>query len=167
MNYHDVNVHYFIPSVIRQSEIDVYYKKAVRYDDLPLVRNPSEAQLYLRKVWSTKIGKKQEFMVLFLNHSNKVMGWARVLCGSLNVFMDERTTIYQIGIRANARGMIFAHNHISEHIEPGEKEIEFIEQLKNTDEVLGITFVDYIIINLDMYYSYTEIAMADTVDTLA
>ena len=70
--------------------------------------------------------------------------------------MDERSTIYQIALRANARGMIFARNHISEHIEPCDVEYEFILQLKNAEGVLEISFVDYIILNPDMYYSFIE-----------
>ncbi len=59
-------------------------------------------------------------------------------------------------ILANAAAFIVAHNHPSGDPAPSRDDIEITRRLKEAAEILGVRFLDHIVIGRGRYVSFVE-----------
>ncbi len=62
-------------------EVQISYCNRVRYADMPKVSSSKDAENIFRSIWSHRLGYVEEFFVLLLNRSSKVIGWSKVSMG--------------------------------------------------------------------------------------
>ena len=113
------------------SEVQLVYRTKIKPNDRPKVGNLEDAVAIFRKYWDRdKIEHIEEVKILLLNRTNKVLGIATVSIGGVSgTVMDERI-ILQYAIKANASGVIMAHNHHSGNIEPSDADNKITSKIK-------------------------------------
>lgn len=130
----------------RLAELKVTYKRARRKDtrqgEMPwVVRSPVRAGEYLRTLWDDDtIDLREEFVVLFLDTCNTVLGWVKLHTGGL----DSSAVI------------VVAHNQLSGSVEPSEADRVITTRLAEGAKRLGIRFLDHLIVNRDGPYSFAS-----------
>lgn len=138
------------------SEIEVVYKRNVKYADLPKIKSSQDAYEHLKSIWSNRVDHTEEFLVLFLNRANRAIGYSRISQGGVSGTVVDPKVIFQIALKGNVSSLILAHNHPSGNTQPSESDIQLTRKLKNAGAFLEIQVLDHLIITSESYYSMAD-----------
>ncbi len=130
-------------------------------------RRKSEDVVELAKITSSKavfelmqpiIGElpHEEFWVLFLNNSNKVLFKTQLSKGGMTGTMVDVRIVFKIAFEQNATAIILAHNHPSGKLQASDADIQITKKLKTAGQQLDIPVLDHLIITETGYYSFAD-----------
>ena len=100
--------------------------------------------------------EKEEFWVVYLNQSNRVIRKERLSAGGITGTLVDIRLIMKEAILCNATGMIISHNHPSGNESPSKEDNLITEQIKKAAETLNIRLIDHVIVTSNTYYSYMD-----------
>lgn len=98
----------------------------------------------------------EEFWVLFLNNSNKILFKSQLSKGGMTGTMVDVRIVFKIAFEQNATAIILAHNHPSGKLQASEADIQITKKIKNAGQQLDIPVLDHIIITETGYYSFAD-----------
>ena len=130
-------------------------------------RRRSEDAEELKKINSSKavfeimqpiIGElpHEEFWILYLNNSNKVIHKAQLSKGGITGTVVDSRIVFKTAFEQNATSIILTHNHPSGKLMASQADIEITKKLKLAGEQLEILILDHIIITETGYYSFQD-----------
>ncbi|REG98176.1 RadC family protein [Flavobacterium aquicola] len=130
-------------------------------------RRKSEDVIELSKVTSSKavfeimhpiIGElsHEEFWVLFLNNSNKILFKTQLSKGGMTGTMVDVRIVFKIAFEQNATAIILTHNHPSGKLQASDADIQITKKIKTAGQQLDIPVLDHIIITENGYYSFAD-----------
>lgn len=130
-------------------------------------RRRSEDAEELKKITSSKavfeimqpiIGElpHEEFWILYLNNSNKVIHKAQLSKGGITGTVVDSRIVFKTAFEQNATSIILTHNHPSGKLMASQADIEITRKLKLAGEQLEILILDHIIITEAGYYSFQD-----------
>nr|WP_315255183.1 DNA repair protein RadC [uncultured Flavobacterium sp.] len=130
-------------------------------------RRRSEDAVELKKITSSKavfevmqpiIGElaHEEFWVLFLNNSNKILFKSQLSKGSMTGTIVDVRIVFKIAFEQNATAIILAHNHPSGKLQASDADIQITKKIKNAGQQLDIPVLDHIIVTETGYYSFAD-----------
>lgn len=124
-------------------------------DPNPVVRSPADAAaLFLPHL----IHKDQEHLyVLLLNTRNRVMGDPiEVYKGSLNTSLIRVGEVFRDAVKANAAGIIVAHNHPSLDFSPSPEDVAVTRAMVEAGKLLDISLLDHLVFGGERFTSLKE-----------
>ena len=126
--------------------------------DRVTIKSSHDAFKILIKYWDhTTIEFVEEFKLLLLNRSNKILGIAELFKGGTTGTVVDPRIVYQYALKSNASNIILSHNHPSGNIKPSQADINITRKLKEGAELLNIQLLDHLIISHDeTYYSFAD-----------
>lgn len=98
----------------------------------------------------------EEFWILFLSNSNKVIRQKRLSEGGMTGTLVDPKKVYRMALEFGARNIILAHNHPSGTLKPSRPDIALTKKLKAAGAFLDIKVLDHIIITQDAYFSFAD-----------
>lgn len=98
----------------------------------------------------------EEFWVLFLNNSNKVIAKDQISKGGLTGSTVDLRLLFKKAIELSSVGIIVCHNHPSEELEPSDTDTQLTKKIKHAGETLDIKLLDHLIITEKAYFSFTD-----------
>lgn len=130
-------------------------------------RRRSEDAITLDKITSSKvvfeimqpiIGElpHEEFWVLYLNNSNKVIHKAQLSKGGITGTVVDSRIIFKTALECNATSLILTHNHPSGKLIASDADKEVTKKLKLAGQQMDIFVLDHIIITENGYYSFND-----------
>ncbi|HSD14825.1 MAG TPA: DNA repair protein RadC [Flavobacterium sp.] len=130
-------------------------------------RRKSEESLELSKITSSKavfeimqpiIGElpHEEFWVLFLNNSNKVIYKAQISKGGITGTVVDTRIIFKTALEHNATSVILVHNHPSGTLIASEADKQITRKLKEAGKHLDILVLDHVIVTEKSYFSFAD-----------
>ncbi len=130
-------------------------------------RRRAEESVDLQKITSSKavfeimqpiIGEllHEEFWVLYLNNSNKVIYKAQLSKGGITGTVVDVRLIFKMALEHNATAVILSHNHPSGKLLASDADKEITKKLKFAGEQLDIKVLDHIIITENGYLSFQD-----------
>ncbi len=130
-------------------------------------RRRNEDVLELDKITSSKavfqimqpiIGEllHEEFWVLYLNNSNKVIHKAQLSKGGMTGTVVDTRIVFKIALEYNAISLILTHNHPSGKLLASESDKEITRKLKLAGQHMDILVLDHIIITERGFYSFND-----------
>lgn len=130
-------------------------------------RRRAEETLELQKITSSKavfeimqpiIGElpHEEFWVLYLNNSNKVIYKSQLSKGGITGTVVDVRLIFKTALEQNATSIILTHNHPSGKLLASDADKEITKKLKLAGEQLDVKVLDHIIITESGYYSFQD-----------
>lgn len=96
---------------------------------------------------------KEKIFVISLNIKNHVLKISQIASGGNAQVSSNIGEIMSEPIKLQANSMIVVHNHPSGDTEPSKSDIEFTYKLCEAASILGITFLDHVIISQKEYTS--------------
>jgi DNA repair protein RadC len=121
--------------------------------DKTIIKASAQAYTIFRKI----AGKPQEyFVVLTLSGSHAPIKFHIVTIGLLNRAAVHPREVFRPAIRDNAAAVIVGHNHPSGELEPSPEDKEVTERLREASEIIGINFLDHLIVSEKGFYSFNE-----------
>lgn len=130
-------------------------------------RRRAEDVIDLKKITSSKavfnimqpiIGElpHEEFWVLYLNNSNKVIYKAQLSKGGITGTVVDIRLVFKIAFEQNATGLILSHNHPSGKLIASEADLKITKRIKEAGQTLEIQVLDHIIITENGYLSFQD-----------
>ncbi len=98
----------------------------------------------------------EEFWVLYLNNSNKVIYKAQLSKGGITGTVVDVRLIFKLALEHNATAIILSHNHPSGKLLASDADKEITKKLKFAGEQLDIKVLDHIIITENGYLSFQD-----------
>jgi len=130
-------------------------------------RRRLEEALVLPKITSSKnvfnfmqplIGElnHEEFWVVYLNNSNKVLFKELLSKGGLTGTLVDVRLVFKKAIELFATAIILCHNHPSGKLKPSMADKSITNKLKLAGETLDIKVLDHLIITENAYFSFAD-----------
>ena len=130
-------------------------------------RRKEENPLELVKVTSSKVMYQEmypiigelaheEFWVVYLNNSNKIIFKAQLSKGGITGTIVDVRLVFKIALEQNAVAIVLAHNHPSGKLQASEADIQVTKKIKNAGLQLDIPVLDHIILTEHGYFSFAD-----------
>ena len=101
--------------------------------------------------------KKQEHLVaLYLNTQNQIIHQQTIFIGSATRSIAEPREILHYALKHMATSVILVHNHPSGAVSPSRNDDHVTKLVKEACELMGIVFLDHLIVSHSDYFSYRE-----------
>lgn len=102
--------------------------------------------------------QQEHFVVLYLSTKNMVIHQETMFKGSLNTSIVHPREVYKEAVKRSAAAIICVHNHPSGDPSPSREDIEVTKRLHECGEMIGVDFLDHIIIGSGKYISLKEMS---------
>jgi DNA repair protein RadC len=140
------------------SEIRLYYKpkKQVLY---PIIKDAQTAYNALLSFYPKgTLALQEQFVILYLNRSNAVLGGYQCSKGGLTGTIADIRLILGVALKAGSTNIIISHNHPSGNIKPSSQDIEMTKRLSEAAKIMEINVLDHIIVSPDpsSFYSFAD-----------
>lgn len=130
-------------------------------------RRRSEEAAEFQKITSSKavfeimqpiIGElhHEEFWVLYLNNSNKVLHKSQLSKGGMTGTIVDTRIIFKTALEYNATSLILTHNHPSGKLLASDADKEITKKLKMAGQQMDILVLDHVIITENGFYSFND-----------
>jgi len=128
-----------------------YHNPSIK--DRPLITNSSDAVEVIKLVIDMqRIALQEQFIVIYLNQANKVIGTMNVFSGSIKSTVIDIKLILASGILLMSSGVIVAHNHPSGNLKPSREDLALTKRLSTALQYMEMKLVDHFIITPDDDY---------------
>ena len=115
------------------------------------------AYMVFKDNWNMNtIQLQEEFKVLLLNKGNNVLGIYNMSKGGVSGTVVDVKLLLAAALKANASGIIVAHNHPSGNLKPSENDIRLTDKIKKASRLLDLTLLDHIIVTKEGFYSFSD-----------
>jgi DNA repair protein RadC len=98
----------------------------------------------------------EEFWILFLNRSNKVINRMKLSQGGISGTVTDVRLVMKEAIECLASGIIVCHNHPSGNLNPSESDSKITQKIKEAGNMMDIQLLDHLIISDKDYYSFAD-----------
>ncbi|MBQ0002808.1 MAG: DNA repair protein RadC [Treponema sp.] len=107
-------------------------------------------------VQSYAMKMQEHFLTVCLSGAHEIISITVTSVGTVNNAMIHPREVFTEAIKQKASAIIVCHNHPSGNINPSRDDIETTKRLLEASEILGITFLDHLIINKTGFFSFRE-----------
>lgn len=130
-------------------------------------RKRSEEAVELDKITSSRsvfelmqpiIGEleHEEFWVLFLNNSNKILLKEQLSKGGITGTIVDIRIIFKKALECNATSLILTHNHPSGKLKPSDADRDITKKLKAAGQQMDIAVLDHVIVTQNGFFSFND-----------
>ncbi len=98
----------------------------------------------------------EEFWVLYLNNSNKVIYKTQLSKGGITGTIVDVRLAFKLALEHNATAMILTHNHPSGVLQASDADKQITRQMKQAGNSLSINVLDHIIVTEKAYLSFAD-----------
>lgn len=98
----------------------------------------------------------EEFWIVYLNNSNKVIQKNQLSKGGITGTMVDVRLVLKTALEVGATGIILAHNHPSGTLKPSEADKQLTTKLSVAAKSLDIKVLDHLIITEKAYFSFAD-----------
>lgn len=98
----------------------------------------------------------EEFWVVYLNNSNKVLQTSQLSKGGITGTVVDIRLAFKNALQIGAVAVILAHNHPSGTLKPSQADIKLTNKIKIAGESLDIKVLDHLIVTEKAYFSFAD-----------
>lgn len=144
-------------ALVKVAEVELVYKSKVKASERPTIQSSSDAVNVFRILWEEgKMDLVEQFKVLFLNRSNKVIGIYNVSTGGITGTVADPRLIFTAALKSNAVSLILCHNHPSGSLKPSKADEEITQKIIGAGKFLDIKVLDHLILSSESYFSFAD-----------
>ena len=140
------------------NEVSLYFP-SLEIKEPVFIKNSKDAhKAVLDVIDKNLIAVREEFVILYLNKSNRVIcSYCDFKGGITGVIVDLRI-IFAIALKCLAVSIIVAHNHPSGNLTPSKEDERLTQKIKEAGSFLDIYLLDHIIVNpAGEYLSFADV----------
>ncbi|GGE67971.1 DNA repair protein RadC [Pedobacter psychrotolerans] len=139
------------------AEVEVSYKSNYNITERPKINSSQDAYRILMQYWQLgRIELLEEFKVILLNTSNRVLGIVDISVGGVQGTLADPKIIFSVALKTSSSKIILAHNHPSGNLNPSDADKRLTEKLKDGGKLLDIEVCDHLIITKHNYYGFAD-----------
>jgi DNA repair protein RadC len=144
-------------ALLTVAEVELIYRTKVKASDRPKIKRSEDAYKLLMASWDMdKVELVEQFKVLLLNRSNRVLGIYEVSTGGITGTVADIRLIFAAALKANSIYLMLSHNHPSGNLKPSRADDQMTAKFKEAGKYLEIEILDHLIVSKEGYYSYAD-----------
>lgn len=116
------------------------------------LNNPQKVVEWIR--FNVGYSNQEEFFAVYLNARGGIIKAEVMYKGSKNSSIVGVDEILRKAIILKASGIVVAHNHPSDNVEPSVNDIEVTKKLYKASMMVGIPLLDHLIVGKSNYFSF-------------
>lgn len=120
--------------------------------------SPEDVARFCKDVLCLHESPQELVYVFYLNTKGGFVGYELISKGGISDALVYPRDIFRGAIVLNAASVIMVHSHPSGDPTPSETDKDLTKRLKECGEIIGIRFLDHIVIG-DAYFSFKEEGM--------
>ena len=120
------------------------------------IKTPSDIIPYVKHF---ALEKREHFITVTANGSNEILSIRVISVGTINRTLIHPREVFAEALKEHASAIICCHNHPYGPCFPSKADIETTRILQKSAAILGISFLDHIIINEESFFSFLEHGM--------
>lgn len=117
------------------------------------IKNTLDVVQYVNEIEDLKDSVDERVLVICLNTVNQIISYSQIAQGGTNFANFETSMLFKTVLLSAANKFILVHNHPSGNIKPSKYDFEMTERIKKGSELLGLKFLDHIIVCGEDYIS--------------
>jgi len=129
-------------------------RKETAEEIITQVTTSSDVYKYLHQTFANL--NHEEFWILLLNRSNRVIGKFLISKGVQAGTVADPKIIFKTALENNAANIVLAHNHPSGSLKPSESDDKLTRDMVSSGNLLSLYVVDHVIFAGNRYYSYKD-----------
>lgn len=138
-------------------EVKLSYKPNFSLSERPQISNSQTAYGIFKAHWDEETRQFLEsFKVLLLNKASRVLGLLDLSLGGMDQTTADTRVLFAAALKAEATGVILAHNHPSGTKRPSKEDLAITERISKGGDLLGIKVLDHLIVTHEGYYSFKD-----------
>jgi len=138
-------------------EVQLIFMNKVKAEERPQITCSRDAAAILRNHWNDgQIDLLEEFKILLLDRSNRVMSIAHIATGGITATYVDLRIVFATALKRRANSVILAHNHPSGNLNPSEVDITLTKKFDSAGSLLDIAILDHLILTREGYYSISD-----------
>jgi DNA repair protein RadC len=151
-----------VSNLYQVAKIKLIYKTNVKASQRPKIVSSRDAYNVLMQSWNRDSGSPvafefiEEFKILLLNNASRVLGIFEVSKGGISGASADIRIVFAAALRANATGIILAHNHPSGQLLPSDADKYITNNMRKAGELLNIRILDHLIVTAEGFYSFLD-----------
>ena len=146
-----------IQSLFTVNEVEISYRNKTPYQDRIQITRSATAYEILRQAWDeNKLELLEQFKILLLDRKNNCLAVSDIATGGMAVCIVDPKVIFVTALKANASGIILAHNHPSGNLQPSDQNLVLTRKLSEAGKLLVITILDHLIVTPRNYFSFAD-----------
>jgi DNA repair protein RadC len=122
--------------------------------DMPQIKSSKDVADLINPILSDLA--YEEFWILFLNRSNKVINMMKLSQGGVSGTVTDVRMVMKKAIEFLASGIIVCHSHPSGNLNPSESDTKITQKIKEAGNLMDIQLLDHLIISDKDYYSFAD-----------
>lgn len=135
-------------------EVDLIFKEErLLYNQ---IRSSEDAYKFIREIIGEGLEIQEHFIILYLTHSNKIIGYYKHSKGTINSTVVDAELIIAVALKILAKGIILSHNHPSGNTVPSDADKIQTKKIKNAAKLFDIQVLDHLIITKNESYSFAD-----------
>ena len=120
------------------------------------IKNSNDCVAIFREVFDDTIELYESMFAVYLNRTNKTIGWIKISQGGLSGTVIDNRIILKAAIESLACGIIICHNHPSGNKTPSNADLNITKKLSEACKILDVNLIDHIILTNDSYLSFAD-----------
>lgn len=142
-------------SMPQVAEIELVYRHRLPAKEHPRITQPEDAYQVLRTLWDEdKLCLVEQFRILLLDRSNRVMGSTLISTGGTSSTVVDAKLIFVTALKCKASALILAHNHPSGALQASQADIQLTHTLKQAGKWLDLPVLDHVIVTAEGFFSF-------------
>lgn len=138
-------------------EVKVRFNRSAKKKFYGRITQSRDVADFIRKIYKRgEIELQEQFLVLYLNQSNEIVGYYRHAKGGINSTIADVRIILSTALKSNCVAVILAHNHPSGNLKPSDADKRLTEKIKQAASVMDISVLDHLILTKEGYYSFAD-----------
>ena len=143
--------------IYKIAEVEISYRTKVKPSERPRVGDSKDAyQMFLQQWDVNKIELLEQFYVMYLNRTNKVITIYELASGGIDGVVADPRLIFSIGLKIAACSIMLAHNHPSGNLKPSKADEDLTQKIKQAGKFLDIKLLDHLILTEERYFSFAD-----------
>lgn len=98
----------------------------------------------------------EEFWVLYLNNSNKILFKNQLSLGGITGTLVDVRLVFKKALELGAVGIILCHNHPSGNLRPSSADKDLTKKIQLAGKTLDIKVLDHLLITEKAYFSFAD-----------
>lgn len=119
-----------------------------------ILNNALDVYNYAKQFYKDDIELYESAFIIMLNNNNKIIGWAKISQGGINMCPVDIKIVVHYAINILSSGIIFVHNHPSGNISASREDRKLSLRLQKALDIFEIRLIDCVIITNEKFLSF-------------
>ena len=98
----------------------------------------------------------EEFWVLYLNNSNKILYKNKLSSGGITGTMVDIRMLFKKALELSTVAIVLCHNHPSGSLKPSKPDLDLTKKIQEAGNILDIKILDHLLITEKAYFSFAD-----------